>query len=63
MKMHSRIIGISVIKGEIATLIPSFLLCARVSVTTTVNNGPGDIPAVNPNMIPVSVNVIMSFNY
>jgi hypothetical protein len=48
-----RIIGRSVISGATATLIPSFLLCLRVSVITSVSKGPGDIPALNPKKAPM----------
>ena len=60
--MVTSIIGMSVNKGAIATLIPSFLLWVRVSDMTTVNKGPGDIPAVSPKTIPVIANVIISVN-
>ena len=44
MKTESNIIGISVKTGVLAIIIPSFLLCFKVSEMTKVNNGPGDIP-------------------
>jgi hypothetical protein len=35
-----------------AITIPAFLFCLRVSETTKVNNGPGEIPAANPKTAP-----------
>ena len=45
-------IGTSVRTGALAISIPSFLLCLTVSEMTSVNNGPGSIPAANPNKTP-----------
>ena len=52
MKTESSITGISVKTGVLAIIIPSFLLCFKVSEMTKVNNGPGDIPAARPNNAP-----------
>ena len=48
--------GKSVINGEIEIFNPSVLLCFIVCVITSVNNGPGDIPAVNPKKEPMTRN-------
>lgn len=51
--MEKETIGKSDKSGTKAIFIPSFLLYFIVSVITKINNGPGDIPATNPNVIPV----------
>ena len=55
IKYVIRIIGRSVMSGANAILMPSFLLCFKVSVMTSVSNGPGDIPAVSPKNAPMSI--------
>jgi hypothetical protein len=52
IKTDSNIIGTSVNTGALAIIIPSFLLCFKVSEMTKVNNGPGDNPAARPNNAP-----------
>jgi hypothetical protein len=42
----------SVIRGETATLNPSSFPNFNVSAMTKANNGPGDMPATNPRIIP-----------
>ena len=60
IKTDSNIIGTSVKTGALAIIIPSFLLCFKVSEMTRVNNGPGDIPAAIPSSAPESRNVMDS---
>ena len=50
--IDSNTMGISVTSGALATSMPAFLSCFNVSEMTSVNKGPGNIPAANPNRIP-----------
>ena len=52
MIVVAKTIGISVISGAHATLIPSFMLYCSVSLITKINKGPGEIPALKPKIIP-----------
>jgi len=61
IKTDSNIIGTSVKTGVLAIIIPSFLLCFKVSEMTKVNNGPGDSPAARPNNAPEIRNVMDSY--
>jgi len=60
IKTDNNIIGTSVKTGALAIIIPSFLLCFKVSEITKVNNGPGDIPAARPRSAPDIRNVMDS---
>ena len=41
-------IGPSVMRGEAATATPALLPRAKVSATTSANNGPGESPPLSP---------------
>lgn len=61
-------IGMSVKRGEMATFIPSVLLCFNVCVSTSVRSGPGEIPAESPSRSPadricIGVSVILIANF
>ena len=49
--MEISIIGMSVISGDAATLMPAFVPCLSVSDITRVNSGPGKRP-VKPSKNP-----------
>lgn len=55
--------GKSVTSGASATLIPSFRLCLIDSAMTSVSKGPGEIPAVKPNIAPVSIKEVINDSY
>jgi len=51
-------IGISVKRGAMDTLMPSFMSCFSVSAITKVNRGPGERPALSPKTTPENKKVI-----
>ena len=57
MRIVINTMGRSVIRGLVATLIPSLILCLRVSVITSVNKGPGTNP-LKPKTKPDIIYVI-----
>jgi len=62
MSIAIKMIGRSVIRGAQATLIPSFMLYCNVSVITSINKGPGEIPALNPKITPENKTVSSLYN-
>ena len=56
----NRTIGKSVIRGEIAIFIPSFIPYFIVSEKTSARRGPGEIPVAKPRTIPETRNLMPS---
>jgi len=56
-----RMMGRSVIRGAMATLMPAFILCARVSDITSASKGPGAMPAESPKIAPAIKKEIMFY--